>query len=97
MIISILLFRIMLSKNKSGSQALAAHACNPSYSGGRDQEDQGLKLPQANCLQDSISRKGVGGVVQMIEQLPSKHKTLSSNPHYCQKIKNKVVHLKKRT
>jgi hypothetical protein len=25
------------------SQPLEAHACNPSYSGGRDQEDQGLK------------------------------------------------------
>jgi hypothetical protein len=24
-------------------QALVAHACHPSYSGGRDQEDQGLQ------------------------------------------------------
>jgi hypothetical protein len=27
---------------------LVAHACNPSYSGGRDQEDLGLKLAKAN-------------------------------------------------
>jgi hypothetical protein len=28
-----------------------AHTCNPSYSGGRDQEDQGLKPVLANsCL-----------------------------------------------
>jgi hypothetical protein len=30
------------------SRVLVAHACNPSYSGGRDQEDQGLKPAQAN-------------------------------------------------
>jgi hypothetical protein len=27
------------------SQALVAHACNPSYSGSRDQEDHNLKSP----------------------------------------------------
>jgi hypothetical protein len=27
---------------------LVAHACNPSHSGGRDQEDRSLKLAQAN-------------------------------------------------
>jgi hypothetical protein len=26
------------------------HACNPSYSGGRDQEDSGLKPARANSL-----------------------------------------------
>jgi hypothetical protein len=31
-----------------------AHACHPSYSGGRDQEDRGLKPAQVNNLQDSI-------------------------------------------
>jgi hypothetical protein len=33
---------------------LMAHACNPSYSGGRDQEDQGLKPAWANSLKDPI-------------------------------------------
>jgi hypothetical protein len=36
-----------------------AHACNPSYSGGRDQEDLGLKPAQANSSWDPISRKPI--------------------------------------
>jgi hypothetical protein len=31
---------------KKKSQALVAHACNPSYSGGRDQEVRGLSQPK---------------------------------------------------
>jgi hypothetical protein len=46
-------FRI---KNKN-SQALVAHTCNPSYSGGRDQEDYGSKPTRANSSQDPISKK----------------------------------------
>jgi hypothetical protein len=34
-----------------------AHTCNPSYSGGRDQEDYGLKPAQANSLRDPILKK----------------------------------------
>jgi hypothetical protein len=34
-----------------------AHACNPSYSGGRDQEDRGLKPAWANTLRDLILKK----------------------------------------
>jgi hypothetical protein len=30
-----------------GLQVLMAHACNPSYSGGRDQEDGGFKAAPA--------------------------------------------------
>jgi hypothetical protein len=30
-------------KDNGASWALVAHICNPSYSGGRDQEDYGLK------------------------------------------------------
>jgi hypothetical protein len=36
---------------------LVAHTCNPSYTGGRDQEDHGLKTAQANSLQDPILKK----------------------------------------
>jgi hypothetical protein len=36
--------------------ALVAHAYNPSYSGGRDHEDHGLKPDQANSSQDPISK-----------------------------------------
>jgi hypothetical protein len=35
-------------KNLRISQISVAHACKPSYSGGRDQEDHGLKPAQAN-------------------------------------------------
>jgi hypothetical protein len=38
---------------------LVAHACRPSYSEGRDQEDCGLKPAQANSLQDPISKKSL--------------------------------------
>jgi hypothetical protein len=34
-----------------------AHTCNPSYSGGRDQEDHGSKPVQANSLCDPILKK----------------------------------------
>jgi hypothetical protein len=36
----------LLKKQKE--PASVAHVCNPSYSGGRDQEDCGLKTAQAN-------------------------------------------------
>jgi hypothetical protein len=38
------------------SLVLVAHACNPSYSGGRDQENHGLKTARANSSQDCISK-----------------------------------------
>jgi hypothetical protein len=40
-------------------RSLVAHVCNPSYSGGRDQEDHGLKPAQANSSQDLISKKPI--------------------------------------
>jgi hypothetical protein len=55
---------------------LVAHACNPNYSGGRDQEDLGSKPAQANSsrdpiLKNPITNKGlVGG--SSVECLPSK-------------------------
>jgi hypothetical protein len=36
--------------------APVAHTCNPSYSGGRDQENLGLKPAWANSLQNPISK-----------------------------------------
>jgi hypothetical protein len=38
------------------SQVLVAQACNPSYSGGRDQEDHGLK--QDSILKKPFTKKG---------------------------------------
>jgi hypothetical protein len=37
-----------VSKRIESSQALVVHTCNPSYSGGRDQEDHSSKPAQAN-------------------------------------------------
>jgi hypothetical protein len=34
--------------NNVGNWALVVHACNPSYSGSKDQEDHGRKLAWAN-------------------------------------------------
>jgi hypothetical protein len=34
-----------------------AHTYNPSYSGGRDQEDHGLKPARTNSSRDPISKK----------------------------------------
>jgi hypothetical protein len=42
-------------------RALVAHACNPSYSGGRDQEDHGSKPAQVNrpYLEKTLHKKGL--------------------------------------
>jgi hypothetical protein len=49
-------------------QVLVVHAYNPSYSGGRDQEDLGSKPAQANSSRDPILKisitKSTGGVAQ---------------------------------
>jgi hypothetical protein len=63
-----------------------AHACNTSYSGGRDQEDHNLKPAQANSLQDPISenpiiKKLAGGVAQ--------GEGPEFKPQYCKKKKKK--------
>jgi hypothetical protein len=50
-----------------------AHTCNPSYSGGRDQEDHSLKPALANSSRDPILKKPIshthkraGGVAQVV-------------------------------
>jgi hypothetical protein len=46
-----------LKKTKTKySQALVAHACNPSYLGSRDHEDQGSKPAWGNSSVDLISK-----------------------------------------
>jgi hypothetical protein len=62
-----------------------AQVFNPSYSGGRDQEDRSSKPDWPNSYQDPISKipntkTVVGGVAQVVEDLSSKCETLSSNP-----------------
>jgi hypothetical protein len=54
-----------------------AFACNLSYSGGRDQEDHGLKSVEANSPQDPTSKKFLhkNGLVEWL-----KVQALSSSP-----------------
>jgi hypothetical protein len=61
-----------------------AHVCNPSYSGGRDQEDQ--RLTSAQILHEPLSqknpsRKKTGGVAQGVGH--------DIKPHYHKKKKKK--------
>jgi hypothetical protein len=46
------------------SQAPVAHACNPNYSGGRDQEALGSKPAWANNSKRPFHRNRAGGVAQ---------------------------------
>jgi hypothetical protein len=57
-----------LSKYSLSSMMPVAHACNPRYSEGRDQEDWNTQHTNR-----------AGGVAQVLECWPSKHEALSSN------------------
>jgi hypothetical protein len=46
----------IIAIKKEASQMPVAHACNPSYSGGRDLEDRGSRPAWANSLGDPISK-----------------------------------------
>jgi hypothetical protein len=70
-----------------------AHVLRPSYSGGRNQEDQGSKptwqIVPETLSQKNPSQKRAGGVAQVGECLPSKRKALCSNPSNIKKKKFK--------
>jgi ribosomal protein L44E len=78
-------------KKKSVGQALVAHACDPSYSGDRDQEDRGSKPARAHSCetlsQNNPSQKRAGRVAQGVglEFKPQYHKKQK------QKQKNQLV------
>jgi hypothetical protein len=74
-------------KNPKSNQALVAHTCNPSCSGGRDQDDQGLEASPANSSRDSILKKlfTKKGLVKWL-----KVKALSSSPNT---TKKKKIHM----
>jgi hypothetical protein len=78
-----------------------AHACNPSYPGGRDQKDCSSRTAQANKI---LSQKHpththththttgrVAQVVQVVDCLPSKHEALSSNATAVKKFNLKFL------
>jgi hypothetical protein len=65
---------------------LRAHPCNPSYSGGSDQEDHGLKPDPRQIVPETLSPKIPNTKkvwkydFQVVSHLPSKSGALSSNP-----------------
>jgi hypothetical protein len=48
---------LKLKQIYNNCKALVAHTCNPSYSGGRDQEDRRSKPDGANDSRDPILKK----------------------------------------
>jgi hypothetical protein len=71
------------------SQVSVAHTCNPSWSGGRDQEDCGSRPAWANNSPDPILinlTKSTGGVVQGVGP--------EFKPQYCKK-KNVILESEK--
>jgi hypothetical protein len=66
------------------SQVPVAHTCNPSYSGGRDQEYQGLRPARATSSQEPISERNhyKKGLVEWLKVY-----TLSSYPITAKKRK----------
>jgi hypothetical protein len=44
------------SQNRTSLSPAPVHTCNPSYSGGRDQKENGLKPAWGNSSQDTISK-----------------------------------------
>jgi hypothetical protein len=69
------------------SQAPVAHTCNPSYSGGRNQEDHGLMAAWANSLPDPILKK-THHKIWLVSWL--KLKALSSSPNTTKKKRKKT-------
>jgi hypothetical protein len=72
-------------------QVPVAHACNPSYLGGKDQEDRGSKPAQANSLGDPISKKKKKKNLHKNRAVESlKVKALSSSPSTIKKKKDRI-------
>jgi hypothetical protein len=63
-----------------------AHACNLSYSGGRDQEDHGLKSAQANSSRDPTSKKPITKRAGRVAQSEGPE----FNPQYSKTKQNKT-------
>jgi hypothetical protein len=66
---------------------MVIHTCNPSYSGGRDQEDRGSKPTQENSSQDPLSKKTLHKI-RLVAWI--KVKAVSSRPVPHQKKKKKL-------
>jgi hypothetical protein len=77
----------MIKKTRLLSQAPVAHACNPSYSEGRDQEDHGLKPAQANSSGDFISQNPI---TKIWAGRVAQSEGPEFNPQHCKKKTFKV-------
>jgi hypothetical protein len=66
-----------IKKIMHDSWELVVHTCNPSYSGGRHQEDHGSKSAQTNSLKDPILKKPITkkGLVELVKALSSSPST----------------------
>jgi hypothetical protein len=87
-----LLFFYTSNKRSFVSLVPVAHACNPRYSGGRDQDDYSSKPVWTNSLWYPISKNPTqknrtGRVAEVVEYLLSKCEALSSNPNNEEKKK----------
>jgi hypothetical protein len=80
-----LVLSVVYSKRWGQSQALVAPSCNPSYSGGTDQEDHGSKPAWVNSSVRTYLKKSFTKI-GLVEWL--KVKALSSSPS-TEKEKNK--------
>jgi hypothetical protein len=62
---------------------MVVYAYNPSYVRGRGRRIASDISPMKSVRPylKKNQTKGAGGMTQVVEPLPSKHKTLSSNPH----------------
>jgi hypothetical protein len=72
-------------------QVLVSHVCNPSYSGGTDLEDHGLKPARTKSKilsqQKYPTPKRAGRVAPVVESQLNKCEILSSNPNTTTKKK----------
>jgi hypothetical protein len=86
----------VITQNGKVIWAPVAHACNPSYSGGREQEDLDLRSDKGKqfvrpYLEKKQHKIGLG--VAQIEPLPSKCEALSSRSSAVKTKKNVKIYI----
>jgi hypothetical protein len=83
-------------RNPCGSQAPVAHACNPSYSGSRDQEDRGSgQIVRETLSQKNLHKNRVAGMTQgeALRSRPSTEKKRKKEIHVGSNISNLCLKL----
>jgi hypothetical protein len=77
--------KFYIKKKKKGPN-MEAHACNPTYLGGRNRR---ITVQGQLARKKKVGGRQVGSMAQVVECLPSKYKALSSNPSPIKKEKQK--------